>query len=89
MITQQNISKVNIPNHNYSVLPRNKELTDNNVINNMIDNMDNMIDKDFNQQLEPTTRYGYNTLINFSKFEYLVLKSLTVLSKIYVINLYY
>nr|XP_050844287.1 uncharacterized protein LOC127061451 [Vespula vulgaris] len=64
---KQNISKVNIPNHNYSLLPRNKELTDNNVINNMIDNMDNMIDKDFNQQLEPTTRYGYNTLINFSK----------------------
>nr|KAF7434631.1 hypothetical protein H0235_002822 [Vespula pensylvanica] len=66
-LNKQNISKVNIPNHNYSLLPRNKELTDNNVINNMIDNMDNMIDKDFNQQLEPTTRYGYNTLINFSK----------------------
>lgn len=55
----------------------------------MIDNIDNMIDKDFNQQLEPTTAYGYNTPINFSKFEYLVLKPLTILSNIHVINLYY
>lgn len=76
---------MNIHNQNYLLLTKNKELIDNNVINNM----DNMIDKDFNQQLEPTTGYGYNTLINFSKFEYLVLKPLTVLSKIHVINLYY
>ncbi|KAL2720409.1 myb-like protein D isoform X3 [Vespula squamosa] len=66
-LDEQNISKVNIHNHNYLLLTRNKELIHNNVINNMIDNMDNMIDKDFNQQLEPTTGYGYNSLINFSK----------------------
>lgn len=64
---------MNIQNHNYLSLTRNKEL----------------IDKDFNQQLQPTTAYRYNTPINFSKFEYLVLKPLTVLSKIHVINLYY